>query len=103
MRGQDHIRQGKERAAGTGRQRHRWPQRPVALVEESFDELARRWLPILNHAEDCGVDVCYKIHPGEDLHDGISYEMVLDRVKGHGRANMLYDPSHYVLQHLDYP
>jgi sugar phosphate isomerase/epimerase len=79
-----------------------WPQRPAGLVEEAFDELARRWLPILNHAEDCGVDVCYEIHPGEDLHDGVTFEMFLDRVKGHKRANMLYDPSHYVLQHLDY-
>jgi sugar phosphate isomerase/epimerase len=79
-----------------------WPQRPAGLVEEAFDELARRWLPILNHADENGIDVCYEIHPGEDLHDGISYEMFLDRVKGHKRANMLYDPSHYVLQHLDY-
>jgi sugar phosphate isomerase/epimerase len=79
-----------------------WPQRPAGLVETAFDELAARWLPILNHADDCGVDVAYEIHPGEDLHDGISFEMFLDRVKGHKRANMLYDPSHYVLQHLDY-
>jgi sugar phosphate isomerase/epimerase len=79
-----------------------WPQRPAGLVEEAFDELARRWTPILNHAEDCGVDLAFEIHPGEDLHDGISFEMFLDRVKGHKRANMLYDPSHYVLQHLDY-
>jgi sugar phosphate isomerase/epimerase len=79
-----------------------WPQRPAGLIEEAFDELARRWRPILDHAESCGVDVCYEIHPGEDLHDGVSYEMFLDRVGGHARANMLYDPSHYVLQHLDY-
>lgn len=79
-----------------------WPQRPAGLVEEAFDELARRWRPILGHAEECGVDVCYEIHPGEDLHDGASYEMFLDRVGNHARANMLYDPSHYVLQHLDY-
>jgi sugar phosphate isomerase/epimerase len=79
-----------------------WPQRPAGLVEEAFDELARRWTPILDHAEDCGIDLCYEIHPGEDLHDGISFEMFLDRVKGHARANMLYDPSHYVLQQLDY-
>ncbi|MBL9053622.1 MAG: sugar phosphate isomerase/epimerase, partial [Tabrizicola sp.] len=79
-----------------------WPQRPAGLVEEAFDELARRWTPILNHAEDCGVDLCYEIHPGEDLHDGVTFEMFLDRVQGHSRANMLYDPSHYVLQHLDY-
>ena len=79
-----------------------WPQRPAGLVELAFDELARRWRPLLDHAEDCGVDVCYEIHPGEDLHDGDSYEMFLDRVNGHARACMLYDPSHYVLQCLDY-
>jgi sugar phosphate isomerase/epimerase len=79
-----------------------WPQRPAGLVEAAFDELAKRWMPILNHADACGVDICYEIHPGEDLHDGVTFEMFLDRVKGHSRANMLYDPSHYVLQHLDY-
>lgn len=79
-----------------------WPQRPAGLVEEAFDELARRWTPLLNHADSCGVDLCYEIHPGEDLHDGVSFEMFLERVGGHPRANMLYDPSHYVLQHLDY-
>ena len=79
-----------------------WPQRPAGLVEEAFDELARRWTPLLNHADACGVDLCYEIHPGEDLHDGISFEMFLERVGHHNRANMLYDPSHYVLQHLDY-
>ena len=79
-----------------------WPQRPAGLVETAFDELARRWLPILNHAEDCGVDVCYEIHPGEDLHDGITYGMFLERTGNHDRACMLYDPSHYLLQCLDY-
>lgn len=79
-----------------------WPQRPAGLIETAFDELARRWRPILDHADACGVDVCYEIHPGEDLHDGVTFEMFLDRVGGHDRANMLYDPSHYVLQALDY-
>ena len=79
-----------------------WPQRPAGLVETAFDELARRWKPILDHAEDNGVDVCYEIHPGEDLHDGVTYEMFLERTGNHKRANMLYDPSHYVLQCLDY-
>lgn len=79
-----------------------WPQRPPGLVEAAFDELAKRWRPILDHAEEMGVDVCYEIHPGEDLHDGISFEMFLERVDSHARCNMLYDPSHYVLQCLDY-
>lgn len=79
-----------------------WPQRPEGLIEAAFDELAARWRPILDHAEQCGVDVCYEIHPGEDLHDGVTFEMFLERVGGHARCNMLYDPSHYVLQCLDY-
>jgi sugar phosphate isomerase/epimerase len=79
-----------------------WPQRPNGLVEEGFKELAKRWLPILDHFDEHGVDVCYEIHPGEDLHDGISYQMFLEKVNNHARACLLYDPSHFVLQCLDY-
>lgn len=79
-----------------------WPQRPAGLVEEAFAELAKRWLPILNTFDECGVDVCYEIHPGEDLHDGVSYEMFLEKVNNHSRACVLYDPSHFVLQCLDH-
>ena len=79
-----------------------WPQRPDGLVELGFEELANRWLPLLNHFDECGVDVCYEVHPGEDLHDGVSYEMFLDKVNHHARACLLYDPSHFVLQQLDY-
>ncbi|WP_269520493.1 sugar phosphate isomerase/epimerase family protein [Alteromonas sp. BMJM2] len=79
-----------------------WPQRPQGLVEEGFKELARRWKPILNAFDDVGCDVCYELHPGEDLHDGITFEMFLNEVDNHPRANILYDPSHFVLQQLDY-
>lgn len=71
-----------------------FPQRPAGLVEEAFDELARRWRPILDAFDAEGIDLCYEIHPGEDLHDGVSYEMFLERVGDHPRANLLYDPSH---------
>jgi len=79
-----------------------WPQRPTGLVEEAFDELAKRWKPILDAFDTSGVDLCYEIHPGEDLHDGVTFEMFLERVNNHQRCNMLYDPSHFVLQHLNY-
>lgn len=81
---------------------HPWPQRPAGLVEEGFSELARRWTPILDHFDACGVDVCYEVHPGEDIFDGTTYEMFLDHVNHHPRACLLYDPSHFVLQQLDY-
>ena len=79
-----------------------WPQRPAGLIETAFEELAARWLPILNAFDDAGVDLCFEIHPGEDLHDGVTFEMFLDRVKNHPRCNMLFDPSHFVLQQLNY-
>jgi len=79
-----------------------WPQRPAGLVDTGFKELAKRWLPILNEFEEQGVDVCYEIHPGEDLHDGATYERFLKETGNHARACLLYDPSHFVLQQLDY-
>jgi len=79
-----------------------WPQRPAGLVEEAFAELGRRWRPILDVFDENGVDVAYEIHPGEDLHDGATFERFLEEVDGHPRANILYDPSHFVLQQLDY-
>ncbi len=79
-----------------------WPQRPAGLVEEGFAELARRWRPLLDAFDDAGVDLAYEIHPGEDLHDGISWERFLTAVDNHPRANILYDPSHFLLQQLNY-
>jgi sugar phosphate isomerase/epimerase len=79
-----------------------WPQRPAGLIDEAFAELARRWVPILNAFDEAGVDACFELHPGEDLHDGATFERFLSAVKNHPRANILYDPSHMVLQQLDY-
>jgi sugar phosphate isomerase/epimerase len=79
-----------------------WPQRPAGLIDEAFAELGRRWKPILDAFDEAGVDVCYELHPGEDLHDGATFERFLDVVDGHRRANILYDPSHMILQQMDY-
>ena len=79
-----------------------WPQRPDGLVETAFKELGRRWKPILDVFDECGVNVGYELHPGEDLYDGSSFEMFLEQVGGHIRAGINYDPSHFILQCLDY-
>ena len=79
-----------------------WPQRPAGLVDAGFEELAKRWRPILDFYDENGVDVAYEIHPGEDLHDGASFEAFLEKVDDHPRCNILFDPSHLILQQLDY-
>lgn len=79
-----------------------FPQRPDGLIEAAFEELARRWLPILDVCDAHGIDLCYEIHPSEDLHDGTSFERFHAAVGGHRRCRILFDPSHFVLQQLDY-
>jgi sugar phosphate isomerase/epimerase len=79
-----------------------WPQRPAGLIETAFDELAARWRPLLNAFDESDVDLCFEIHPGEDLHDGATFEMFLQRLNNHPRCCLLFDPSHFVIQQLDY-
>ena len=79
-----------------------WPQRKEGLVQQGFKELAKRWLPILNVFDEVGLDLCYEIHPGEDLHDGVTFERFLEATNNHPRVKILYDPSHFVLQQLNY-
>jgi sugar phosphate isomerase/epimerase len=79
-----------------------WPPRSPGLIETAFDELARRWKPILDAYEDAGVNVGFELHPGEDVMDGATFEMFLERLGDHPRCRINYDPSHFVLQQLDY-
>ena len=79
-----------------------WPQRPAGLVETSFAELARRWRPILDAYDENGCDLCFELHPGEDVFDGDTFEQFLDAAGGHSRLAINYDPSHFLLQGLDY-
>lgn len=79
-----------------------WPQRPAGLIDTGFDELAKRWKPIFDYCDSQGVNVAFELHPGEDVHDGVTFEMLLERVGNHPRCGINYDPSHFVLQQLDY-
>lgn len=79
-----------------------WPQRPKGLIDEAFRELHGRWRPILDLAADKGLAISYELHPGSDLFDGATFERFLDVSGNHPAVNICYDPSHFVLQQLDY-
>lgn len=79
-----------------------WPPHNEARFQEAFSELANRWRPILDIFDAHGVDVCFELHPGEDLHDGVTFERFLHLLDNHPRCNILYDPSHMLLQQMDY-
>jgi sugar phosphate isomerase/epimerase len=79
-----------------------WPQTPAGLIDEAFTELARRWRPLLDQAREAGVVFAFELHPGSDLFDGATYERFLEVTGDHPAACLNYDPSHFVLQQLDY-
>lgn len=79
-----------------------WPQRSAGLIEEAFDELARRWRPVLDQAADQGLTIGYELHPGSDLFDGATYLRFLELLDEHPAACITYDPSHFLLQQMDY-
>lgn len=79
-----------------------WPQRPEGIINESFTELAARWTPILDYAGERGITFGYELHPGSDLYDGATFELFLDKVNHHKAVGLTYDPSHFLLQQLDY-
>ena len=79
-----------------------WPQRPDGIIDEAFTELSKRWKPILDLANDKGITIGFELHPGSDLFDGVTYEMFLEKSGNHPAACITYDPSHFVLQQLDY-
>jgi sugar phosphate isomerase/epimerase len=78
-----------------------WPQRPAGIVETAYKELARRWKPVLDFAQENGKTINFEIHPGCDIFDGATFDMFLDYSNGHPAACINYDPSHFVLQQLD--
>ena len=79
-----------------------WPQRPPGLIDEAFKELHKRWRPILDFGSENGITLAYEMHPGSDLYDGATFEIFLDVSKNHPGVCLSYDPSHFVLQQLDY-
>ena len=72
------------------------------MIEAAFEELATRWRPLLDMARDHGCTFAYELHPGSDLYDGATFEMFLDATDGHPAVCINYDPSHFLLQQLDY-
>jgi len=79
-----------------------WPQRSAGLIDEAFEELVKRWMPVLDYAKDHGVTISYELHPGSDLYDGITFTKFLEMTNDHPAPCITYDASHFILQQLDY-
>ena len=58
-----------------------WPQRPAGLVETAFDELAKRWRPILDASTRPASTSATRSIPARTCIDGVTFEMFLEAMR----------------------
>ncbi|NMO19209.1 TIM barrel protein [Pyxidicoccus fallax] len=75
---------------------------PEGLVDLGFEELARRWRPVLDAFNAAGVDLCFQLEQGQDVHDGATFERLRESVGHHPRCRLVFDPGRLLLQQIDY-
>lgn len=79
-----------------------FPPASAAMIEQGFQDFARRWLPILNAFDKANVNFALEVHPTEIAFDIASAQRSLAAVKNHKRFGFNYDPSHLGYQGVDY-
>jgi len=71
-----------------------FPPVPQSMIDAGFEDFAKRWIPILDVFDECGVDFCLEVHPTEIAFDFHTAEKAIEAVGGHKRFKFNFDPSH---------
>jgi sugar phosphate isomerase/epimerase len=79
-----------------------FPPTTQAYWDAGFADFARRWTPILDVFEQCGVNFALEVHPTEIAFDTASAQRAVEAVGGHRRFGFNFDPSHLAYQGVDY-
>jgi len=78
-----------------------FPPPPAEMIDEGYEDFARRWIPILDHFHKQGVKFALEVHPTEIAYDLITAEKALDAVNHHPAFGFNFDPSHLIPQFVD--
>jgi sugar phosphate isomerase/epimerase len=78
-----------------------YPPPTEALVADALRDFARKWTPLLDVCQECGLRYAYEIHPGQLAFDLYSAERVLDALHGREEFGFTLDPSHLHWQGVD--
>lgn len=79
-----------------------FPPVPPSMIEEGFEEFARRFIPILDAYQSMGIKFGLEVHPTEIAFDIASTRKALKAVGNHPAFGFNYDPSHFGYQGVDY-
>ncbi|MBW6499982.1 MAG: sugar phosphate isomerase/epimerase [Bacteroidales bacterium] len=79
-----------------------FPPVPPSMIEEGYEEFARRFIPILDAYQSMGIKFGLEVHPTEIAFDIASTRKALKALGNHPAFGFNYDPSHFGYQGVDY-
>ena len=79
-----------------------FPPTPQKMIDDGFDDFARRWTPILDEYKKLGVRFALEVHPTEIAFDVVTAERALVALDHHEAFGYNFDPSHFGYQGVDY-
>lgn len=78
-----------------------YPPVDALVIQDGYDDFARRWNPIMDAFEDEGVKFALEVHPSEIAYDYWTTKATLDAVGRREAFGLNWDPSHMIWQGLD--
>ncbi|QCI13513.1 sugar phosphate isomerase/epimerase [Pseudomonas putida] len=78
-----------------------FPPVPETVIEQGYEDFARRWNPILDVFDQEGVRFAHEVHPGEIAYDYWTSQRTLQALDHRKAFGFNWDPSHMLWQGLD--
>lgn len=78
-----------------------FPPVPQSVIDDGYEDFARRWNPILDVFDAEGVRYAHEVHPSEIAYDYWTTVRALEAVDHRHAFGLNWDPSHLVWQGID--
>lgn len=71
------------------------------MIDKGFEDFAKRWNPILDVFDKCGVKFALEVHPTEIAFDIVTAKRALEAIGNRKAFGFNFDPSHLHWQMID--
>ena len=78
-----------------------FPPVPAAVIDEGYEDFAKRWNPILDVFDGEGVRFAHEVHPSEIAYDYWTTVRALEAIDHREAFGLNWDPSHLMWQGID--
>ncbi|KAA9160727.1 sugar phosphate isomerase/epimerase [Amycolatopsis acidicola] len=78
-----------------------FPPVPESVIDDGYEDFARRWNPILDVFDNEGVRFAHEVHPSEIAYDHWTSVRALEAIGHRAAFGFNWDPSHMLWQGID--